>query len=433
MKLNLGCGKEYKKGFINIDSYDLTVADKKMSVDNLKYPPNTIEEIHAQQLIEHFGFLKIVYILAEWFRVLKPGGILLIETPHLEESFKRFLDGTLETRKEIITWIFGLDSQGMTHHFCFPEELLRTTLKKTGFRDIHKTYFEEEKNHPDLRIICKKPHHYQSYQIITDFRRKLSQEHIFNPEDYLLSIEQEKLIDFFTPKIQELLKNKVHTILDEIIIEGGIKSPKMTSLLFQEFLKHNILVIEEAQKYIEILGFLTKVNYSTILFQLLKEMPDTAGTQRKMFQIVNNIGKQTIKKMLKSPKENHVVQHSLKKLSKKNTTSLSIFFAEEIIQTESEILFRQGIKEFTQKNYDNAIIKIKTAITLERNNLLFFWNLARLYQLKNAKSAGKKNYDSAIKLLEISNHTKKENLLTVLKTEKKQFTPRKHGKPIKQV
>lgn len=433
MKLNLGCGKEYKKGFINIDSYDLTVADKKMSVDNLKYTSNTIEEIHAQQLIEHFGFLKTIYILAEWFRVLKPGGVLLIETPHLEESFKRFLDGTLETRKEIITWIFGLDSQGMTHHFCFPEELLRTTLKKTGFSDIHKTYFEEEKNHPGLRITCKKPHDYQSYQIITDFRRRLSQEHIFNPEDCILSTEQEKLIDFFTQKIQDLLKNKVHTILDEITIEGGIKSPKMTSLLFQELLKHDILVIEEAQKYIEILGFLIKINYSTILLHLLKEMPDTAGIQRKMFQIVNNIGKQTIKKMFRSSKENYAVQYSLKNRSRKNTTSLSIFFSEEIIKKESDIIFQQGIKEFTQKNYDNAIIKIKTAITLERNNLLFFWNLARLYQLKNAKSTSKKNYDSAIKLLEISNYTKKENLLSVLKTEKKQFTQRKHGKPIKKV
>lgn len=245
-----------------------------------------------------------------------------------------------------------------------------------------------------------------------------------------MSIEQEKIIEFFTPKIQELLKNKDHTILDEITIEGGIKSPKMTFLLFQELLKHNILVIEEAQKYIEILGFLTNVNYSTVLFHLLKEMPDTAGTQRKMFQIVKNIGQQTIKKMLRSPKENHVAQYSLEKLSKKNTNGLSIFFAEEIIKKESEILFRQGIKEFTQKNYDNAIIKIKTAIALERNNLLFFWNLARLYQLKNTKSASKKNYDSTIKLLKISNHTKKENLLTMLKTEKKQFILRKHGKPI---
>lgn len=430
MKLNLGCGKEYKKGFINIDSYDLTIADKKMSVDNLKYPPNTVEEIHAQQLIEHFGFLKTVYILAEWFRVLKPGGILLIETPHLEESFKRFLDGTLETRKEIITWIFGLDSQGMTHYFCFPEELLRTTLKKTGFRNIQETYLEEEKNHPGLRIICKKPHNYQSYQIITDFRRKLSQKHIFNPEEYLISIEQEKLIDFFTFKIQNLLKNKNHTNLDEITIEGGIKSPKMTYLLFQELLKHNILVKEEAQKYTEILGFLTKINYSMILFDLLKEMPDTAGTQRKMFQTVNTIGKQTIKKMLRSPKENHAVQHSLRKLSKKNTTSLSIFLTEEIIQKEADIVFRQGLKVFTQKNYDNAIKKIKAAIKLERNNLLFFWNLARLYQLKNMKPTSKKAYDAAIKLVEISNHTEKEKLFTMLKTEKKQFTPRKHGKPI---
>ena len=91
MKLHIGCGKDYQQGFINIDAYDNTVADHIMPADNLTYHSNTIDEIHAKQLIEHLGLSKTMYGLAEWFRVLKPQGKLLIETPHLEKSITSFI------------------------------------------------------------------------------------------------------------------------------------------------------------------------------------------------------------------------------------------------------------------------------------------------------------------------------------------------------
>src|SRR4030042_1601975 len=124
MKLNIGCGKIYKKYFVNIDVFDKTIADKIMSADDLKFSSNSIERIEASQLIEHFGLFKSIYVLSEWFRVLKPNGTLIIETPDIEESFKKFLYGNLEARKNSITWIYGLETPGMTHKFSYPEDLL---------------------------------------------------------------------------------------------------------------------------------------------------------------------------------------------------------------------------------------------------------------------------------------------------------------------
>ena len=99
MKLNIGCGKTYKEGFINIDAFDSTVADKIMPANDLKFSSNSIDEIQSIQLIEHLGLFNAIYALSEWFRVLKPGGNLIIETPNLEKSFKNFINGDLETRK----------------------------------------------------------------------------------------------------------------------------------------------------------------------------------------------------------------------------------------------------------------------------------------------------------------------------------------------
>ena len=78
MKLNIGCGKIYKDGFINIDAYDSTVADRIMPATNLDFPSNSVDEIEANQLIEHLGLFETIHVLAEWFRVLKPSPSILL-------------------------------------------------------------------------------------------------------------------------------------------------------------------------------------------------------------------------------------------------------------------------------------------------------------------------------------------------------------------
>jgi predicted SAM-dependent methyltransferase len=190
MKLNIGCGKIYKQGFINIDSFDSTVADKMMSADNLKFSENSIDEIEACQLIEHLGIYDSINALVEWYRVLKPNGKLLIETPDMETSFKKFLDEGRETRKAVLSWIFGLETPGMTHKLCFPEELLVELLEKTGFIEIKKTHIEAEKNNPTLRIRCKKRKSYEPYQTLANYRKRLKNEKIISTNKDLTTLEQ---------------------------------------------------------------------------------------------------------------------------------------------------------------------------------------------------------------------------------------------------
>ncbi|MBN2067267.1 MAG: methyltransferase domain-containing protein [Candidatus Diapherotrites archaeon] len=80
-KLNLGCGHEYLQGYVNIDLNRKVKADKYLDVTKrMPFATNSVEEIRAHHLIEDFGELEPV--LREWYRILKPGGLLRVWVPY---------------------------------------------------------------------------------------------------------------------------------------------------------------------------------------------------------------------------------------------------------------------------------------------------------------------------------------------------------------
>ena len=166
------------------------------------------------------------------------------------------------------------------------------------------------------------------------------------------------------------------------------------------------------------------------LFNLLKQSPVIPGTQNKTYQYINNIGKKTIKKMLSSKVEREEAKKSILKAVKKLNLSKNIIFSEETIKREGDTLFRLGLKDFVLKNYDTAIDKINEVIKIERNNLFYYWNQARLYSLQNNYTLAKKSYNSAIDLIKGSNFKEKNKLIDKLKKEKRKFSKKEHGKII---
>ena len=82
--LHIGCGDNVlPKPFINIDSR------KKRGVLNLKAYPlkfkdNSFDLVYASHILEHFNKVKVLKVLKEWVRVLKPGGILRISVPSFD-------------------------------------------------------------------------------------------------------------------------------------------------------------------------------------------------------------------------------------------------------------------------------------------------------------------------------------------------------------
>jgi glycosyltransferase involved in cell wall biosynthesis len=141
-RLNVACGQDYQQGYINADLYEYT-GDTKLTLDacfdarEIPYDDNTVDEIRALYIIEHFTFHEVAKVLGEWYRVLKPGGKLVLETPDFLESCRAFVNGDEGFRVHIYGHFFCFPwMPGQTHKFLFTETQLRTNLTWAGFKDI---------------------------------------------------------------------------------------------------------------------------------------------------------------------------------------------------------------------------------------------------------------------------------------------------------
>jgi len=82
MKLDIGCGKNKREGYIGIDIKDFNKVNFVINIDNTKLPfkDNSIEEIYTHHTLEHCQ--NIVFIMNEFFRVCKPGAKIKIIVPY---------------------------------------------------------------------------------------------------------------------------------------------------------------------------------------------------------------------------------------------------------------------------------------------------------------------------------------------------------------
>ena len=82
MKLNLGCGKDIKEGYVNCDFFSNDKNVKKVDLDKLPLPfkDSSIKEIIMKDTFEHLHVDRLEF-MKEIHRILKPNGMIKIEVP----------------------------------------------------------------------------------------------------------------------------------------------------------------------------------------------------------------------------------------------------------------------------------------------------------------------------------------------------------------
>jgi ubiquinone/menaquinone biosynthesis C-methylase UbiE len=162
MKLNLGCGKKYLETFTNVDVQHIEGAkcpDVLCDLKALPFKDDSADEILSVHVVEHFFRWEVGPLLREWWRVLKPGGKMVLELPDVLKAARNLLAGMGD---QMAMWpLYGDDTLKdpyMCHKYGWSEQTLKRELEACGFRDvkIRKPQFHGGRENRDMRLECVK-------------------------------------------------------------------------------------------------------------------------------------------------------------------------------------------------------------------------------------------------------------------------------------
>ncbi|WP_249691716.1 methyltransferase domain-containing protein [Stappia sp. WLB 29] len=135
-KLHLGCGVKHIPGFYHVDALDYPHVDRIGPVEDLSFiADGSVELIYACHVLEHFGRKEYRDVLAEWCRVLAPGGVLRIAVPDFRAAAELYLDTSNDFALPQVLGLLvgGQRDQYDYHKMVFDEETLSAALIEVGF------------------------------------------------------------------------------------------------------------------------------------------------------------------------------------------------------------------------------------------------------------------------------------------------------------
>jgi len=127
VKLNLGSGECPIGGFVNIDR------KTGQEAYPLNYEDNSVDEIRASHILEHFGVNETNSVLRNWVSKLRPGGILKVAVP----DFAKIVDIYKEGGDNTIGYLCGGQTdENDFHKIIFDRKSLTKQLERAGLYDI---------------------------------------------------------------------------------------------------------------------------------------------------------------------------------------------------------------------------------------------------------------------------------------------------------
>jgi len=136
-KINIGCGHIQPEGYINIDARELPGVDVICSASDLVFDDETLEEIYAAHLIEHFTELELSRVIfPHWYKKLKNGGVIKLVTPDADSMIKDYVSGAMSFDDLRKVTYGAQDYEGDFHYIMFSVDSLKKMLIDAGFTNV---------------------------------------------------------------------------------------------------------------------------------------------------------------------------------------------------------------------------------------------------------------------------------------------------------
>jgi SAM-dependent methyltransferase len=189
MKLHIGCGTIYLKGYVNVDAgpqyladkapkdvleentttFDqyykqgfckgtgITVADIQADIcERLPFEDCSVEEVVMRQVLEHIPHYNVDGVLGEIHRVMEYDGRLILSVPDTLGTARELIKAEApEAEDWCIRLLYGTQKNQYSHHFCgYSHRTLMDLLSRKGF-----DFFCELDNiniYPAIHVLARK-------------------------------------------------------------------------------------------------------------------------------------------------------------------------------------------------------------------------------------------------------------------------------------
>lgn len=160
------------KDFINVDYFQPQtgkidssrtgfVADALGDMRALALPDNSVDQIFTAHTVDHFPRWEALEMFADWLRMLKPGGHVIIEVADFNRCVLWLFHPKSAKRTLALNQFYGNQWDGIdyeTHRYVWSAREIRKVLEEIGFSITsltHKT--ETHLAGRDMRIEAQKP------------------------------------------------------------------------------------------------------------------------------------------------------------------------------------------------------------------------------------------------------------------------------------
>lgn len=167
IKYNFGSANKRIAGFLNVDIVNMPEVDIvwDLTIVPYKFVKEPVDEIIAQEFLEHISFIKTEKVLKEWHNILKSGGKATIQVPDVGKMCEMYANGEVcecvphkapvkeEYKANPKCWNCGGKAKVNTtrwfyafvgtqkhkyeyHRNIFTKDLLEKALRNAGFKKI---------------------------------------------------------------------------------------------------------------------------------------------------------------------------------------------------------------------------------------------------------------------------------------------------------
>jgi SAM-dependent methyltransferase len=167
-RLDIGPGESPAKGFECLNVVPSPCTDYVLdAIRPLPFPTGTFDIVHASHVLEHIPWFESERVLAEWVRIIRPGGGLEIWVPDGYKLCKLLVDlnegrpselwkdgwNAKGASRDPFLWINGRmlygarDDYPSWHQTVFSELHLRSLFERVGLTDIRRMEENEVRGH----------------------------------------------------------------------------------------------------------------------------------------------------------------------------------------------------------------------------------------------------------------------------------------------